>query len=284
MKNSEINIRDPFVLAENGTFYMYGTRAKDFGKKVGGFDVYVSNDLENWSEPKECFNSEEYGMNTEVNWAPEVHKYNGAYYMFASFTQENKKRGTYVLKSDSPSGPFKPHSNGAVTPKNHFSIDGSLYVENGVPYLLYCYEHVEIFNGKMCYVELSPDLTHAVGEPVTLFTAADPKWVKHKIPLQHYITDGPFMYKTKNGTLLMIWSTYINHKYAECVVKFSGNTIKGEITHLEPLIDNDGGHGMIFSSGEKLYLTYHTPNKSGSEHPAFVEIEDNGDSICIKKQ
>ena len=41
---------------------------------------------------------------------------------------------------------------------------------------------------------------------------------------------------------------------------------------------------MIFSSGEKLYLTYHTPNKSGSEHPAFVEIEDNGDSICIKKQ
>lgn len=284
MKNSEINIRDPFVLSEGGMFYMYGTRAKDFGTKVGGFDVYVSSDLENWSEPKECFDSEKYGMNTEVNWAPEVHKYNGAYYMFASFTQENKKRGTYVLKSDSPLGPFKPHSNGAVTPQNHFSIDGSLYVENGVPYLLYCYEHVEIFNGKMCYVELSPDLTHAVGEPVTLFTAADPKWVKHKIPLQHYITDGPFMYKTKNGTLLMIWSTFINHKYAECVVKFSGNTIKGEITHLEPLIDNDGGHGMIFSSGEKLYLTYHTPNKSGSEHPAFVEIEDNGDSICIKKQ
>ena len=39
MKNSEINIRDPFVLYENGKNYMYGTRAKDFGRKTGGFDV-----------------------------------------------------------------------------------------------------------------------------------------------------------------------------------------------------------------------------------------------------
>lgn len=284
MKNSEINIRDPFVLAENGIFYMYGTRAKDFGRKVGGFDVYTSADLENWSEPTECFNSIEYGMNTEVNWAPEVHKYNGEYYMFASFTGKNGKRGTHILKADSPKGPFKPHSNGPVTPSNWFSIDGTLYVENGVPYLLFCYEHVEICNGRMCYVELSKDLTHSVGEPVTLFSAADPKWVRHRIPFQHYITDGPFMLKTKNGTLLMIWSTFINHKYAECVVRFNGGTIKGGFEHLEPLIDNDGGHGMIFSSGEKLYLTYHTPNKSGSEHPAFVEIEDTGDCIKLKEQ
>lgn len=27
MKNSDINIRDPFVLAEDGKYYMYGTRA-----------------------------------------------------------------------------------------------------------------------------------------------------------------------------------------------------------------------------------------------------------------
>lgn len=283
MKSSEINIRDPFVLAEDGVFYMYGTRAKNFGVFVGGFDVYTSTDLENWSEPRECFNSKEYGMNIGVNWAPEVHKYNGAYYMFASFTGKNGKRGTYVLKAASPQGPFKPHSNGPVTPKNWYSIDGTLYIENGVPYLLFCHEHVQIYNGAMCLIQLSNDLTRAVGKPVTLFRAADPKWVSRKIPFKHYITDGPFMIKTKNGTLLMIWSTFINHQYAECVVRFDGGTVKGKIKHLDPLIDNDGGHGMIFSSGEKLYLTYHTPNTKGSEHPAFVETEDTGDSICIKK-
>ena len=42
MRADQINIRDPFVLAENGKYYLYGTRAADFGRKTGGFDVYVS--------------------------------------------------------------------------------------------------------------------------------------------------------------------------------------------------------------------------------------------------
>lgn len=39
MKCSEINIRDPFVIWQDGTCYMYGTRAVNFGQKTGGFDV-----------------------------------------------------------------------------------------------------------------------------------------------------------------------------------------------------------------------------------------------------
>ena len=89
MKNSDINIRDPFVLSENGIYYLYGTRAKDFGQGVGGFDVYTSKDLENWSEPIECFNSISWGMNREVNWAPEVHKYNGMYYSQRKWAARN---------------------------------------------------------------------------------------------------------------------------------------------------------------------------------------------------
>lgn len=283
MKNSEINIRDPFVFVEDGKCYMYGTRAAHFGQEVGGFDVYISTDLENWSEPIECFNSNDFDMNNDVNWAPEVHKYNDAYYMFASFTQKNNKRATYCLKADSPLGPFKPHSDGPLTPKNWFSIDGSLYIENGVPYLMFCHEHVQVLNGEMCYVELSEDLTCAVGEPVTIFKAADPVWVKRFNPLKHYITDGPFMLKTKDDVLLMIWSTFINKKYAECVVRFNDGTIKGSFEHLSPLIDDDGGHGMIFRANDnKLYLTYHTPNQTDYERPQFVEVVDNGNSILIK--
>ena len=63
LRNNEINIRDPFILTENGKYYMYGTRAASFGINVKGFDVYVSDDLENWSEPVECFDSEKNGMN-----------------------------------------------------------------------------------------------------------------------------------------------------------------------------------------------------------------------------
>ena len=110
MKKEQINIRDPFVVYENGKYYLYGTRAKDFGSQTDGFDVYVSDDLENFSDPIECFSSEKYGLNRNVNWAPEVHKYNGKYYMFATFTHENGMKGTHSLCSDSLLGPFLPNS------------------------------------------------------------------------------------------------------------------------------------------------------------------------------
>ncbi len=281
MKNSEINIRDPFVLVEGDTYYMYGTRAKNFGRLVGGVDVYISKDLENWSEPVECFNSESFGMNKDVNWAPEVHKYNGAYYMFATFT--DGLRGTYAMKSDSPLGPFKPHSDGKLTPVEWECLDGTLYVEDGVPYLVFCHEHTQISDGAMCYIRLSDDLTRSVGEPVTMFRASEPEWADKKTePDQHFVTDGPFMYRTKTDTLIMMWSTFIEAKYAVCAVRFTDGTIKGKFEHFSPLMVDDGGHGMLFETNGKLYFTFHAPNIIEAEHPAFVEMCDNGDSLSIK--
>lgn len=277
MKNNEINIRDPFILNENGVFYMYGTRAENFGCKVAGFDVYVSDDLENWSEPKECFNSVKNGMNTEVNWAPEVHKYNGRYYMFATFTMENGNRGTYILAADSPEGPFMPHSDSAVTPKEWMSLDGTLYVSrDNKPYIVFCHEHVQILDGTICYAELSEDLKSIKGDIITLFSASSPDWADASEEGKHFITDGPFLCRTKDDELIMIWSTFIKGKYAECMVRFPDGELSENFEHLEPLIKNDGGHGMIFKNGEDVYLTYHTPNQTLSERPAFRRIKDVG--------
>lgn len=285
MKNSEINIRDPFVLYENEKYYMYGTRAENFGQKTAGFDVYISTDLENWSEPAECFNSEKYGMNLNVNWAPEVHKYNGSYYMFATFTRKsNGLRGTYILKADNPLGPFAPHSNGVVTPEEWECLDGTLYVnKEGKPYIVFCHEHTQIIDGTICYAPLSDDLTESIGDAVTLFKASEPCWAEEiKNENDHRITDGPFMYRTKTGELLMLWSTFIKGKYAECLVRFNDGELSMNFEHLAPLIDDDGGHGMIFGGKDSLYLTYHSPNCTGYEKPCFVEIEDTGDCIRIK--
>lgn len=277
MKNCEINIRDPFILNEDGKFYMYGTRADSFGCKVGGFDVYTSDDLENWSEPAECFDSVKFNMNTEVNWAPEVHKYKGRYYMFATFTMENGNRGTYILVSDSPEGPFLPHSDSAVTPENWMSLDGTLYVDkDNKPYIIFCHEHVQIIDGTICYARLSDDLKQIEGEIITLFSASSPEWADEFEVDKHFITDGPFLYRTKDDELIMIWSTFIKHKYAECMVKFKGGELSSDFEHLEPLIKDDGGHGMIFKKSDKLYLTYHTPNQTLSERPAFIKLKDVG--------
>lgn len=284
MTNSEINIRDPFVLLENGKYYMYGTRARNFGIKTGGFDVYVSDDLQNWSEPVECFDSEKYGMNYAANWAPEVHRYKDAYYMFATFTRDhNGLRGTFIMKSDSPLGPFVPHSKGVVTPEEWECLDGTLYIsKDGRPYVVFCHEHTQIIDGTICFAPLSDDLTEVIGETVTLFRASEPYWAdENKYEGEHRITDGPFMYRTKSDELLMLWSTFIKDQYAECLVRFADGEIGTSFEHLEPLIDDDGGHGMIFSGKDKLYLTYHSPNTKGEEKPCFVGIEDMGSFIRI---
>lgn len=283
MKQNEINIRDPFILKKGDTYYLYGTRAKDFGKKVNGFDVYTSKDLVNFSEPKVCFDSEKWGMNRGVNWAPEVHKYRNEYYMFATFTRENGRRGVYILKSDKPDGEFKPHSDGAVTPNEWECLDGTLYIDkNNEPYLVFCHEHTQIIDGTVCYIKLSDDLKHSIDEPVYMFSGSSPEWADKKPDGEHYITDGPFMYRTSTGELLLIWSTFVNHMYCQCVAKSSNKELDGEFVHLPPIITNDGGHGMIFKADDKLYLTFHTPNKSLEEHPTFKELIDTGDSIKIK--
>ena len=283
MKLSDINIRDPFILKEGDTYYLYGTRAKDFGTNVGGFDVYTSKDLESWSEPIVCFDSQKNGFNRAVNWAPEVHKYKDSFYMFATFTRENNLRGVFILKADSPLGPFEPYSDGTVTPQDWECLDGTLYVDKkGEPYLVFCHEHTQIIDGTVCYVKLSDDLKRAVSEPVLLFSGSSPEWADVKPNGEHYITDGPFMYRTTGGELLLIWSTFIDHKYAQCVAKSDNGEIDGKFVHQPPLITNDGGHGMIFKAGDKLILTFHTPNQTNYERPTFRELEDIGDMIKIK--
>ncbi len=284
MKISDINIRDPFVLYDNGTYYLYGTRARNFGRGVGGFDVYLSKNLINFSEARECFNSAEYGLNTEVNWAPEVHKYKNAYYMFCTFTKQNGLRGVYILKADNPKGPFAPHSNGAVTPDEWECLDGTLYLDKyDNPYLVFCHEHTQVIDGTVCYLKLSDDLTGAVSEPVYMFSGSTPYWADKKPKGEHYITDGPFMFQTKSGELLMIWSTFIKGQYAQCAAKSDNGDITGNFVHLPPVVTNDGGHGMIFKAQDKLMLTYHSPNKTDYERPVFKEIIDLGDRIEIVK-
>ncbi len=48
MKREDINIRDPYVLVDEGKYYLYGTRSETCWGEAFGFDCYVSDDLENF--------------------------------------------------------------------------------------------------------------------------------------------------------------------------------------------------------------------------------------------
>ena len=202
--------------------------------------------------------------------------------MFATFTQGNGLRGTYTLVADSPLGPFVPHSKTALTPNEWECLDGTLYIDkNGTPCLVFCREHTQIVDGQMCFLKLNEDLSKAVSEPVVLFAASEPYYIEEKPQGKHYITDGPFMYRTSDGDLLMIWSTFINGQYAQCLARSDNGEIDGKFVHLPPLITDDGGHGMLFEAKDGLMLTFHTPNQTDYERPTFKKVEDIGNSIKI---
>lgn len=281
MKNSEIHLRDPFVVYLEGIYYLYGSRAASFGRKTGGFDVYESTDLENWSAPKEVFHSETYGLNRDANWAPEVHFWRGSFYMFATFTRESGLRGTFILRSDSPEGPFVPLTGEAYTPKAWECLDGTFFAENGVPYSAFCHEHTQILDGTICCTALSFDLTRTVGEVHELFKASS--FLGRKATEEaHCVTDGPFLYRHSDGRLFLLWST-VAEGYVQCLAVSDNGSLFGTFRHLPPLFSENGGHGMIFRGKNGLYLALHCPNTSGKERPVFLPIVETADGLALQK-
>ena len=285
-KNCEINIRDPFVLVHGGKYYMYGTRGATTWGFASGFDVYVGDDLENWSEPIPCFENDGTFWADRHYWAPEVYYRNGRFYMFASFKSEKRSRGTQVLVADRPEGPFVPYSDGPVTPDGWECLDGTLYEDkDGTPYMIFCHEWTQTVDGEMCAIRLSDDLKTAVGKPIFLFYATDADWIvpqKHKTGAKGYVTDGPFVYRTKGGRLLLLWASFSAGGYTQGIAVSSDGTVNGRFTQLEPLFYDNGGHGMIFERlGGGLCMTLHSPNETPDERPFFYDIEEEDDRLKV---
>ena len=285
MKAADINIRDPFILVDDGKYYMYGTRGGNicWDKKPSdnnGFDVYVSDDLENWSDPMCVFAPGADFWGKYQFWAPEVYKYRDGYYMFASFNCDTLNRGTQILRADSPMGPFVPHSDGAVTPRDWVCLDGTLHIEpDGTPYMVFCHEWVQVKDGEICALRLSDDLKSAVGKPILLFHASEPEWALKGA--ETFVTDGPFMYRTESERLVMLWSSCAKDGYCEALSYSDNGSITGKWSHDSRLLFfRDGGHGMIFKSldGELLF-TCHQPNKTSAERPCFIRVSERSDTL-----
>ena len=280
MKTGEIHIRDPFVLVHGGKYYLYGTRGATFWGMASGFDVYVGDDLEHWEGPRACFENDGGFWADRNYWAPEVHEWNGAFYMFASFMAEGVNRGTAILRADSPMGPFVPHSDGPVTPRDWMCLDGTFYVDRaGRPWMVFCHEWVQVGDGEVCAMPLTDDLRAAAGEPRLLWRASEAEWSRDSVYQDGTVgrvTDGPFLWRTQDGALLCLWASFSEGGYTEGVAVSDNGEIDGRFVQDEPLFERDGGHGMVFRALDgQLYLTLHSPNRHPDERPRFYPIREN---------
>jgi GH43 family beta-xylosidase len=296
LKTSDIQIRDPFVFVEDGCYYLFGSTDKDIWKGAGvGFDMYRSTgDMGDFDGPFPVFRPPPHFWSDKNFWAPEVHKYQGAYYMFATFKPRDGRRGTAVLKSAAVTGPYEPYSRGPVTPPEWECLDGTLFVEDGVPWLVFCHEWVQAVDGEICAARLSPDLRTLDGQVTVLFRASSAPWaapLKSRtdkvIPPGSYVTDGPFLWKTVDDGLLLLWSSFGDDgAYRIGVAKSESGMLCGPWRQsVQPLYAADGGHGMVFRAlSGQLYLTIHTPNKTPCERPFFVELAEEDGNLRIKNK
>ena len=118
-----IKIGDPQILLYEGQYYCYATNCDHFST---GFSVWVSEDLENWSDEIPCFNAIEYWGKSHF-WAPEVVYHNGKFVMhYTAKSRELDSLRLGVAVSDSPTGPFVDVHNRPMFDLGYATIDGSV--------------------------------------------------------------------------------------------------------------------------------------------------------------
>lgn len=276
IKRQDIRIRDPYILTDfdEGCYYMYGTTDLEEGTlhAKARFSVYKSYDLESFEDAKVIFDGEKSGFWADRDfWAAEVHKYNGRYYLFGSCKTDGKCRTTEVFVSDTPDGEYLPVLRKPITPEGWECLDGTFFVEDGKPYMIFSHEWVQVGDGEIWAQELSPDLSEAIGEPFMLFRASDnPSVSELEAESGNYVTDGPFLYR-EGGKIKMIWSSFYKGRYL--VLDAESDSLRGTWHHGGSRFDFDGGHAMIFTNldGNRM-ISLHAPNVAGKERAIFYEL------------
>ena len=237
---SSLRLRDPFILVDKKTSMYY----LHFNNNLK-IRVYKSKDLSTWKDEGYSFIAKSDFWGQQDFWAPDVYEYEGRYYLFTTFSNAGVKRGTSILVSDSPKGPFTPLVNKAITPSGWMCLDGSLYIDKeGNPWLLFCREWLETIDGEIYAQRLAKDLKTTEGDPYLLFKASEAPWVGSitSSGVTGNVTDAPFIYRLDDGKLIMLWSS------------------------------DDGGHAMVFKDLKgRLMISYHAPN-SQTEHPVITPI------------
>ncbi len=293
MQLSDIHIRDPFVFPSptEGLYYLFGTNCDgSWGPREKGFQYFTSPDLAEWAGPFPAFTPPANFWADRDFWAPEVHAYRGRFYLFGSLKAEGVRRGTQILAADRVGGPYVPLSAGPVTPAEWECLDGTLHVDDdGTPWMVFCHEWVQVGDGEICALPLTPALDAPAGEPVLLFTAAQALGVE---PIsvtgerQNIVTDGPFLHRAGNGDLLMLWSSFARGSYLQCVARSATGQLAGPWIHQEqPLFCDDGGHGMLFRAFDgTLVISLHRPNNYPDERALFLPVSDDGGILSVIRQ
>ena len=278
LTTTDFEIRDPFILQEDGTYYCYFSKSWFGGREV---KLRTSQDLVNWSEAKVVMRTKE-DWKVSAVWAPEVHKFKGRYYLFATLhcnDGKHRKVGTWAFVSDKLEGPFAPTTDDAITPEGT-GIDGTLALDaDGTPFFVYTLTR-EKGECSMFAARLKEDMTGTTGDATRLFGWRD---LRDHLKTGG-VAEGPSFYRSKSGKLFMTWSNISCLGYCVALAVSDSGKVTGPWRQLGVPIRIDGGHGAFFTRKDgTTAFVFHAPNSSSShERMVFADVEDKGETLGFR--
>ena len=313
---------DPFLLhASDGRFYMYGTSLDD------GFEAFVSDDLVEWTPCGQVYKGAGEGQwNESCFWAPEVYERDGRFYMLYSANSRNNPNHEEenfqigVAVADSAAGPFTDLYNRPIFESAYPVIDANVLFDDqsGKMYLYFsrcCYKHPveseiadslrragvfdEIEESWIYGVELDPDFSGIVGEPVRLLAPpteiadVQSEWESRSATsgeANRRWTEGSFIFPY-GGKYYMMYSAnfYGGGHYAVGYATADNPLGPFEKSASNPVLQENvsrggdvmgTGHNMVVAMPDStLYTVYHGRVKSNpGERVVFIDrVEIDGD-------
>lgn len=277
---ADLRLRDPFVFTDvpNSRYILLAKFDRDGHT---GWHCFTSKDLQHWQMPVVVYVPPAGAAADHDYWAPEMHAFGGKFYIFGTVRGEHVMRGTQIFVGDNPLGPYRPVSDRPATPADWLALDGTLHVEQGEPWMIFCHEWLQTNDGTMNAIRLSPDLSKTISEPIQLFRASEAPWCRPIKPGM-YVTDGPWVYHTAKGKLLLLWSSNSVNGYCVGIARSTSGTIQGPWTQDAKPLYEGGGHCMTFRTLEgKPMLLLHGPNKMPNERARFFDIHEEGDELRV---
>jgi beta-xylosidase len=317
-----VRFGDPYVLFTNGQYYMYGTG----GNAKMGFAAYSSTDLVNWKDEGQVyFHNNKNGWSDPkaawdgAYWAPEVYEVNGKFYMFYSAQWkenpanevENFRIGVAV--ADKPIGPFIDIANKPIFDPGYPIIDANvLFDKGGKMYLYYsrcAYKHPveseiatwaknkgwfnEIEESWVYGVELKPDFSGVIGEPVLLLRPPvsmkdeQAEWESRSVTskeVNRRWTEGSVAFRKGETYYMMYSSNYFGGEhyavgYATATkplgpyTKAANNPVLQKNSAQGGSVTGTGHNSITYSPDKKeMFCVYHGRTKTtGDERVVFID-------------
>ena len=303
LRMPEMPLHDPFIVADarTRTYHLFTSNEPSMtGAEGVGVMTYTSRDLKHWTRPRLAFRLPEGTWANAGGWAPEVHRWRGRWWLFVTVHNESAplpgdpglyRRGTVLAVSDDLDGPFTLVRNGEpIVPAERMTLDATLYVDRqGRPWTVFANEWLQRIDGTMEVMPLDAEL-RAAGPPKVLFRASDAPWTAGqpqrtgpRAGRTVHVTDGPQLYRTRTGQLLMLWSSWGSDGYVQSQARSASGEIEGPWIQLAPLVRRDSGHGMLFRTFDgALLMVLHRPFRNA--RGKLYEMRDAGDRFEIVRQ